>query len=407
MKKLIAALLLLAPAAADAGNYKLMGKLDLFGGQYFFGGQSGAFNGYGVLDAQLARSYSPSAGFFASLRSVYTGFKQVNELAGGGTLFQQSLDNSLGFKLIRRYEGGYSLKPRAAVKNQLFRETKDEKWGEGLYDFMRYEAGVTLERKTRLGLGIPWTWQLSWDAYYTRYTRFKSLASQYGQELAAPNPGTRVLDTLTNQFSYATELDLPNFKKADFLFSLAMIDYQDQKVINSEGRYLSSKRSDYYQALNLGLSKRYNDIQALGGVRPVLGAGLSLANLISNQSHLDTDPAHLKFIRGFYDYTEVRLSPSAQFTFIGTGLITRFNYDFAVRGYTERLAQRGDGSYTSKKLAQYSSSFTAEAAYPLARSLDVKVQGTWAASRSNNRYEQVYRYNYDSSSYFAGMEWRF
>lgn len=407
MKKLIAAVLLMAAAPAAAGNYKLMGKLDLFGGQYFFGGQSGAFNGYGVLDAQLARSYSPSSGFFASARSVYTGFKQVNELAGGGTLFQQSLDNSLGFKLIRRYEGGYSFKPRVGVKNQLFRETKDENWGEGLYDFTRYEAGVTLERKTRLGLSTPWTWQLSWDAYYTRYTRFKSLASQYGAEMAAPNPGSRVLDTLTNQVSYAAEMDLPNFKKADFLFSLSMIDYQDQKVINSEGRYLSSKRSDYYQSANLGLSKRYNDLQWLGGIRPVFSAGLGLANLISNQNHMDTDPAHLKYIKGYYDYTEVRLAPGAQFISIATGLITRLSYEFAVRSYSERLAQKGDGSYTSKNLAQYSSSFTAELAYPVARSLDAKVQGTWAASRSNNRYEQVYRYNYDSSSYFAGMEWRF
>lgn len=406
MKKLIAALLLLAPACAVAGGFDFTGKLDLYGGQYFFGSQSGAFNGYGILDAQLAKSYSSSSGFFVSARSVYTGFKQVNELAGGGTLFQQSLDSSLGGKWIRRYEGGYSLKPRVAVKNQLFRETKDEKWGKGLYDFMRYDGGLTLERKTRWGLSTPWTWQLSWDAYYTRYTRFKSLASQYGQELAAPNPGKRVLDTLTNQFSYESEMDLPNFKKLDVLLAVAMIDYQDQKIVDSEGRY-KAKRSDYYQSLNVAMYKRYNDIDFLGGIRPLLGTGVTLANLISNQNHLDTDPARLKFVKSYYDYSEVRLAPSAQFTFIGPGLVTRLSYEFAVRGYAERLTQKGDGTYTSKNLAQYSSSFTADATYPVARSLDVKLQGTWANSSSNNRYEQVYRYNYNSSSYFAGMEWRF
>ncbi len=407
MKKLIAAALFLVPASAGAGSYELMGKLDLFGGQYFFQNKSGAVNGYGVLDAQLARSYSPSLGFFAGLRSVYTGFKQVNELAGGGTLFQQSLDNSLGFNLIRRYEGGYALKPRVGVKSELFRETKDEKWGKGLYDFTRYEGGLTLERKTRWGLSTPWTWQLSWDAYYTRYTRFKSLASQYGQELAAPDPGKRVLDTLANQFSYGSEFDLPGFMKLDLLASLAMISFPDQKVINSEGAYLPSRRSDYYQSLNVGLYKRYNDIEALGRVRPVLGVNLGVAGQISNQNHLDTDPAHLKFIRSFYDYSEVRLAPNAQFTFIAPQLVTRFTYEFAVRRYSGRLAQKDDGAYTSSKLSQYSGSFTADASYPLAGSLDARVQGTWATSRSNNRYEQVYRYNYYSSAYFAGVEWRF
>jgi hypothetical protein len=407
LKKLIAALLLLAPVYSAAGGFDFSGKLDLFGGQYFFENQSGAVNGYGVFDAQLARSYSSSAGLIVSARSVYTGFKQVNELSGGGTLFQQSMDNALGVKWLQRYEGGYSLKPRLGVKNQLFRETKDEKWGKGLYDFNRYEGGLTLEHKTRWGLSTPWIWQLSWDAYYTRYTRFKSLASQYGQELAAPNPGSRVLDTLTNQFSYDTELDLPGFMKADLLASVALIGYQDQRVINSEGRYLSSKRSDSYAALNLGISKRYNDIAVLGQVRPVLGVNVGLANLISNQNHLDTDPKHLKFIGSFYDYSEVRMAPTAQFTFISCGLVTRLSYEFALRSYSERLAQKSDGTYTSGRLAQYSNSFNVEASYPVYRNLDAKLQGTWSASRSNNRYEQVYRYNYNSSAYFAGFEWRF
>ncbi len=201
MKYLVIALFICVPRIVDAKDVAVSGKLDLFGGQYFFENQTGAFNGYGVLDAQLAKSYSSSSGFFVSARSIYTGFKQVNELAGGGTLFQQSLDDSLGAKWIKRYEGGFSLKPRIGIKNQLFRETKDEKWGKGLYDFTRYEAGLTLERKTRLGLSTPWLYQLSWDIYYTRYTRFKSLASQYGQELAAPDPGSRVLDCVTNQLS--------------------------------------------------------------------------------------------------------------------------------------------------------------------------------------------------------------
>jgi len=362
MKKIILSVLLLASAvSAGAKGFELMGKLDLYGGQYFFENQSGAFNGYGIFDAQLAKSYSSSSGFFISARSAYTGFKQVNELAGGGTLFQQSLDNSLGFKWIKRYEGGYSLKPRVGIKNQLFRETKDEKWGKGLYDFTRYEGGLTLERKTRLGLSTPWIYQLSWDVYYTRYTRFKSLASQYGQEIAAPNPGSRTLDTLTNQFSYDSEFDLPGFLRADLFAAVSLVGYQDQKVINSEGRYLPSTRSDSYQTLNLGLSKRFNDIDVLGGVRPVLGVSLGLANLFSNQSHLDTDPAHLKFIRSYYDYFEQRLSPNAQFTFIGSGFITRLGYEFAIRNYSGRLAQRSDGTYSAKKLNQYSGRFTAEA----------------------------------------------
>lgn len=394
-------------AAAPAGKYQLMGALDLYGGQYFFGGQSGALNGYGVLNAELAKSYSSSYGYYLSLNSVYTGFKQVNELAGGGTLFQQSLDNSLGLKWIKRYDGGYALKPHVGVTSELFRETKDEKWGQGLYDFTRYEAGLTLERKTRAGLEVPWTYQLSWDAYYTRYNRFKSLASEYGAELAAPDPGSRVLDAVTNQLSYYSQWDLPGFAKAEAFASVAVTGYPQQKVINSAGTYLPATRSDYYELLTLSVSKRYSDAEVLGGIRPVAGLGLTFDNQVSNQNHLDTDPAHLQFVKSFYDYYEAALSPTLMLTSVSSGFVFSANYSFTARWYPDRLTQTTTGSYTGSKLRQYTGDLALQASYPLADSLDARLRADWGLSRSNNRYEQVYRYNYDSSTYFAGIEWRF
>ena len=62
------------------------------------------------------------------------------ELAGGGTLFQQSANGSLGAKWVKRFDGGWSLKPRVGLRQEFFRETVDEKWGRGLYDFQR---GIT------------------------------------------------------------------------------------------------------------------------------------------------------------------------------------------------------------------------------------------------------------------------
>src|SRR3990167_4621771 len=96
--------LLSVPPAAQAQGWKFLGNADLFVGQYFFEKNAGSVNGYTDVNLQQARSFSSDSGLFFSERSIYTGFKQVNELAGGGTLFQQSLDNSLGFKYIKRFE---------------------------------------------------------------------------------------------------------------------------------------------------------------------------------------------------------------------------------------------------------------------------------------------------------------
>jgi hypothetical protein len=398
-------LLLVLPA--QAREWKFMGKMDLMVGQYFFQNSAGSVSGYADADLQLARSISPQSGFFMTARSVYTGFKQVNELAGGGTLFQQSIDNSFGGKWIRRFEGGYSLKPRFGVRSQLFRETTDEVWGKGLYDFWRYEAGLVWERKTRLGLSIPWTYQFSFDLYYTRYARFKTLASQFGSELAAPDPGSRVLDTVTSQFGYRSEFDFPGFASGWLFYSLSLVDFVDQKVVNSQGNYLDSKRSDASQTLGLGVTKRLLDFQALGRMRPNVGAHLSFSNQISNQNHFDTDPNRLKFVGSYYNYWEVRGGPNVGVTFLKTLLSLRTGYEYATRFYSGRLAQAESGSYTDDRLTQASQSVFVEAAQPVWGGIDLKARGTWSSTTSNTRFEQTYKYNYHDYNYFAGVEWNF
>lgn len=403
---ILAVLAAVLPRPGRAQSWKLMGRADLMAGQYFFQKTAGSVNGYTDVDLQVARSISSKSGFYVSGRSMYTGFKQVNELAGGGTLFQQSMDNSLGFKWMERFADGWSLKPRAGVRNQLFRETKDESWGNGLYDLWRYEAGAALERKTRWGMSVPWTYQFSYDLYYTRYQRFKTLASKYGAEISAPNPGSRTLDTVSHQLAYRSDWDLPGFTSAYLFYSLSMINFVDQKVVNSRGEYLNAKRSDIYQSLSLGGSKRLLDMQALGRVRPVLGMGVSFSDLISNQNHLDTDPARMKFVGAYYDYWEFHLSPNASVTFLKPMLTLRSGYDFAARFYTGRVSQNSDGAYTGTKLTQKTHGVFLEAAYPIWGGLDLKARGQWSRSLANTGYEQTYNYNYYDYNYFAGIEWK-
>lgn len=395
-----------APAAAAAQGWQLLGDADLFVGQYFFQKNAGAVNGYTDVNLQQARSFSSDSGFFINERSVYTGFKQVNELAGGGTLFQQSLDNSAGFKWIKRFEGGYSLKPRVGLRNELFRETSDERWGKGLYDFWRYEGGLVWERKTRLGLSIPWTYQVSYDFYYTYYPRFKSISNQFGAALASPDPGSRTLNAVTNQLAYRSDFDFPGFASAHFLYALAFSDYTDQKVVNSQGEYLGTRRSDVYQNLSLGFSKRLLDVQSPFRMRPIPGVGLAFSSLISNQNNFDTDPNRLKYVGGYYNYWEAHVSPNMGLVFLRHLIKVQAGYDFGYRSYSGRLAQLSDGAYTDSKLHQFNHSVSLEASYPLIRNLDLKAKGIWSSTNSNTQFEQTYKYNYSSYNYFAGLEWR-
>jgi hypothetical protein len=397
-----------APASAQTEpGWKVQGNVTGMGGQYFYDKSAGALNGFGDADVQLLRSYSTSRGFYVDAHTTYTGFKQVDELAGGGTLFQQSWDNSLEGKFIQRYDDGWSLKPRLAVHSELYRETVDETWGGGLYDFARGEGGLCLEHRTRLGLSTPWTWQLSWDVYYTHYPHFQTLTSQFGTEQSAPNPGSRILDTVANQFTYRSDFDLPGFAAAWLQYSVSFISFTDQKVVNSQDQFLSTNRTDAFQSLDLGYSKRLNDWLRLGRVRPVAALDWTTSDLLSNQNDFDADPSRLKFVGAYYDYWETHLSPSLTASFLKTGSVLRVGADFGTRYYTGRLAQNGDGSYRGDKLHQYTEAVTLDFSQPLWRRLDFRARAAWENTSANTYYEQTYTYNYHDYNYFAGLGWRF
>lgn len=397
--------LAVVPARADA-PWKLLGSADLALGQYYFNKSAGSLNGYSDVGLQQARSFSSRSGLYFDEHSIYTGFKQVDELAGGGTLFQQSLDNSVGMKLIHRFDGGYSLMPRVSVRNELFRETADEQWGKGLYDFWEYGGGLSWERKTRMGLSAPWTYSLAYDFYYTHYPRFRSLATQFGSALAAPDPGDHVLDTVTNQLTYRSDIELPNFEAAWLMYSLALADFTQQKLVNSQDQYLNSLRSDAFQSLGLGFSKRFADVQSLGRLRPTGALAVTLNDLTSNQNNFDTDQAHLKYIGNYYNYWEAHVTPSLSTFFLFNQMTAAVSYDLGYRAYTGRLAQNSDGTYTAGKLTQLSHTVSFDLTYPVLRGLAVRARALWSSSASNTHYESVYRYNYSSFNYFGGVEWR-
>jgi hypothetical protein len=142
-------------------------------------------------------------------------------------------------------------------------------------------------------------------------------------------------------------------------------------------------------------------------VRPYAGCSLTVSRLSSDQNHFDPDPARLTFEGSYYDYDEVRLAPSVSFVFLKPNVTFDLTYEWAYRKYGSRTTQNAsDGTYTSDILDQHSQTVGLGLSWGFAPNLDFKLRGTYADSSSNMQYEQTYRYNYRSSNYFGGVEWR-
>jgi hypothetical protein len=397
----------LGSAFASRSRLQRSGHLSLFAGQFFFQHNAGSLNGYADFGMNLSKSYSADAGFVADFSAVYTGFKQVNELVGGGTLFQQSFDAGGSVKWLRRLDSGGEIKPRLGFKYEFFRDTNDETWGKGLYDYWRAEAGIGWEKKTRLGFSTDLTSNLAYDFYYTSFPNYTSLGSQFGTELGAPNPGTKVLDNYSHNISYRGDLAFPGGRSAYVLAMLSLAQYPYQRLVDSNDAYESTLRHDLDYHLTLGGTQRLTDWQSLGRVRPFVTLSIGADRQSSNQNHFDPDPTRLKFIDGYYDYTQVHAGPTITLQSLQTRATLDLSYQLSYRRYSGRLTQNAAGDYNDSLMHQTVHTVALAFAYPLGRGLELQARANWAQALSNTDYQATYVYDYSTYNYFGGASWKF
>src|SRR3989339_282585 len=95
------------------------------GGQYFFSGQEGALSGNASALASASVKMSRELTLIPLYSGRYQGTKQVTDLVGGGTLFQERMDHKVAVRGIYSISPKLRIKPEAEFKWDLLKETKD------------------------------------------------------------------------------------------------------------------------------------------------------------------------------------------------------------------------------------------------------------------------------------------
>jgi len=339
---------------------------------------------------------------FFLLPSVTAGYRQardVQELAGGGFLTQEQVSYSGSLKGVYVFSPGWKAKLHGFYKEEWIQETKDEKWGKGLFDHRKLGGGAEVERT-----GPRWksVW-LGTDYYITEFPNFESLSSQegLGAEIKA---GTHVLDFDSLDALAGGEVSLG--EKAVFSGRVVISHrfFNDQKIVKKDGTYSSDDRRDLYAYNSWAYRYQLPPVTIFAvEVETLVGVDLVLTALDSNQNNYDV--LRLKFNENYYDYGNVGGGPRMTFRF-SEKLSLGLEYTLSGRSYKDRPGQDVSGLYKTKTISSQTQTFRFSLGYPLWRGLGVKALGAFQNARSNMDYETVYRYNYDSSSYFLGLTYR-
>ncbi|MFH1416236.1 MAG: hypothetical protein ABIH89_09170 [Elusimicrobiota bacterium] len=396
--------IVLFPAEIPAGVRILpLLNMDISGGNSFFEGEASSFAGNLHMDFVPVIRFNQRTSLLPKYTGIYTGTSVAMDIEDEDYLYQQSQDHSGSLKLIHKLSDRLKLKLSGGYITELLRETKDESWGEGLYDYDSTYG--ELEFEERFQTSLPFIIKAGYRYYTMRFPNYESLASEEDMELIGKN----IFDTDNSSFFLKSDIFLPLDVHNRWEYSYNRSKYLDQKLVTDAGDYSEEKRLNQTHKLKCTLYYTLPESNSWrarrAGHKTYLRLFLSWKQRISNQNHFNTDV--LTFISDYYSYTKLGIGPSVTVKFVPSNIKFYLGYEYSRKQYKERPVQDEDGYYEDDKFFSDTSIISLGIYYPLTKSLTLNLSGNYSDVRSNTEYEAYYSYNYSSANYLLGVSYEY
>jgi len=404
-----AVILALCAAPGAALEVDPIYRMQVLGGQYFFAGEKGNLSGNASALAAPALRFDDRWALLPAAQASYQGTKQVVDLVGAGTLFQEQMDYRGSARLVWSPEGSpWRLKPFFSYKYELHKETKDERWGSGLFDYQKWCLGAEAEYLWR----DPFSWRFGVDYYETNFPNYSSLESRaalqfQGQSLAREMVGDKVLNNQNLALRLAVNGPATERLVLEASLGTTYRHFPQQRVVDSVGNLTGAAREDFYNVATLAArmpAELNRDLRVLGGLE------LGYSYNASNQNNYDA--ANTRYNPYYYNYGEWRVGPSLQLSAGPQGpgsrpMTLNLSASWRRRRYPYRTAQDAAGVYDGSVLRITGWTLDAALQYPMARNFSLTLDVQYGQAGSNQMFEQFYRYNYKVTDYLFGISYAY
>jgi hypothetical protein len=335
----------------------------------------------------------------------YTREQQIIAEEEGGYSVQQTMNHNVYLTNKFRLNDRFVTKLSGFGTWAYYKETKDEDWSDGLYDYtdvgalldFEYEIGALRDKSfDELGLELE---------YYRReYQNFKSLISLASP--TAPEENEKDYDGYKLAVGYLR--DSADALSIEALYQPLWKRYVDKLVVGSDGVLISGdKRKDLQHTLDLNF--RYPQTERL-----TFYLDNQLIINTSNQNFYDSKDTIIlsddEFIDDYYEYTSYMLRPKVSYDIPvkeEKDLTVHLAYAFLDKQYDDRKAQSSSGAYTNDEQEDKFHTFSLGLSYPLTEKVKAIALFDYTIAKSNMEYEKYYRYNYDLMSVACGISCRF
>lgn len=403
--------------------------LQVLGGQYFFRQEKGSLTGNASGMIAPAVKFNEQWSILPSLSSSYQGTKQVVDLVGSGSLFQEQMDHRMGLRTVYSPDGSqWRLKPNFSFRYQLLKETKGEKWFNSLFDYYKWSGGVEAEYVYY----DPFSIRFGFDYFETRFPNYTSLESAaalqfQGQDLARELVGDRILDTRNVTGFFGVDGPVMEWMVAEGNLGVTYQDFYNQPIVDETGLLTTRLRRDVMTTLGGALRMPH---QLAARVRMMATVEGAVAYNTSNQASYDAQ--RTKYIPFYYNYGEIRGGPTFRL-FMGPRekpAVASLSGMWSYRRYPHRPIQDASGSYNvsgrnqtgniagdsfgagdkafhSPSLDTLGWVVSSTLNYPMAQNFGLIFNVQYGRTYSNQKFEQLYAYNYRVTNYLFGFKYEY
>ncbi|MBI4056926.1 MAG: hypothetical protein HY399_05185 [Elusimicrobia bacterium] len=379
----------------------------VLGGQYFFHGDKANLSGNASFLAAPALKFNEEWSLIPNYYGSFQGTKQVLDLVGAGTLFQQVQNHRLGIKAIYDFDDFWRFKSSLGYKIELAKETRDEAWGKGLFDYHKPGGGVEVEYVYE----EPFSVRLGLDSYYIFFPNYSSLESQRaldfnGEPLARELVGSHVINTWGNMATLSGSCPLGERAVVEGQYLFNYQKYPSQHLVDASGAFTSTLRNDKTHSgqAAVRLPQKWG-----ASLRGILSFGVGATLVQSNQNNYDA--RNTLFIAKYYNYQEFKTEPALDLSWEGPQKDRPVGLKLGLAGYyrrySDRLSQDSTGIYLAEKIHQLTGAINLSLHYPLAPNFGLLFHVQYGNASSNMKFEQFYKYNYTAASYLFGFKYEY
>ena len=285
------------------------------------------------------------------------------------------------------------------------KETSDESFGDGLYDYRDYGAYLDYQYnliKTETDTG---TLLFGGKYYFREYPNFKTLISLASQTAPEEDEKDQNVWGLTSRYTHKFANKLILSLSYDFLYKY----FTDKHTVDSDGILEDKKRQDKVHYFKLNGDYRLSKNFILG-----LDAEIELNN--SNQNYYDsmgTVPLPLTddvFVPHYFNYNRYEIRPSLTYLFPlkeNKNIVFKVAYAYTIRDYNNRNVKDAQGTYKSDIQEDNIHAGFLNISFPLTQKLSFLINADYSHTISNMEYERYYHYDYDIYHILSGFSYKF